>query len=49
KGVQLAVANINTTIQAALKGREASDQTGLDTHMLELDGTENKSKLGANA
>ena len=49
KGVQQAVANINTTIQAALKGREASDQTGLDTHMLELDGTENKSKLGANA
>ena len=49
KGVQLAVANINTTIQAALKGREASDQTGLDTHMLEFDGTENKSKLGANA
>lgn len=49
KGVQLAVANINTTIQAALKGREASDQPGLDTHMLELDGTENKSKLGANA
>ncbi len=49
KGVQLAVANINTTIQVALKGREASDQTGLDTHMLELDGTENKSKLGANA
>ena len=49
KGVQLAVANITTTIQAALKGREASDQTGLDTHMLELDGTENKSKLGANA
>ena len=49
KGVQQAVANINTTIQAALKGREASDQTGLDTHMLELDGTENKSELGANA
>jgi enolase len=49
KGVQQAVANINTTIQAALKGREASDQTGLDTHMLELDGTDNKSKLGANA
>ncbi len=49
KGVQQAVANINTTIQAALKGREVSDQTGLDTHMLELDGTDNKSKLGANA
>ena len=49
KGVQQAIANINTTIQAALKGREASDQTGLDTHMLELDGTNNKSKLGANA
>ena len=49
KGVQQAVANINTTIQAALKGREVSDQTGLDTHMLELDGTNNKSKLGANA
>ena len=49
KGVQQAVANINTTIQAALKGREASNQTGLDSHMLDLDGTDNKSKLGANA
>lgn len=49
KGVLQAVANVNTTIQQALKGCDALDQTGLDQVMLDLDGTENKSNLGANA
>ncbi len=49
KGVLKAVANVNTTIAAALKGTDATDQSGVDTKMLELDGTEFKSNLGANA
>ncbi len=49
KGVLEAVKNVNTTIRDAVKGREVSDQAGLDALMIELDGTENKSKLGANA
>jgi enolase len=49
KGVLKAVANVNDTIAAALVGGDASDQTGLDRKILDLDGTENKSKLGANA
>ena len=49
KGVLKAVENVNDTIADALVGRDASDQTGLDRKMLDLDGTENKSKLGANA
>ncbi len=49
KGVLKAVENVNTTIRDAVKGREVSDQAGLDALMIELDGTENKSKLGANA
>ena len=49
KGVLTAVQHVNTAIQDALIGREAADQAGLDQTMLELDGTENKSKLGANA
>ena len=49
KGVLNAVENVNTTIRDAVKGREVSDQAGLDALMIELDGTENKSKLGANA
>lgn len=49
KGVLKAVAAINTTIREALLGMDATDQQALDTKMLELDGTENKSILGANA
>ncbi|MGI9274273.1 MAG: phosphopyruvate hydratase [Endozoicomonas sp.] len=49
KGVLKAVANVNGPIREALLGRDAADQKGLDHAMLDLDGTENKSKLGANA
>lgn len=49
KGVLKAVANINGPIQDTLKGRSVLDQESLDQLMLELDGTDNKSKLGANA
>ena len=49
KGVQQAVGHVNTSIAAALSGKEAADQRVLDDCMLELDGTDNKSSLGANA
>jgi enolase len=49
KGVLRAVNNVNTLIHNALKGMDASRQNEIDRIMLELDGTENKSKLGANA
>jgi enolase len=49
KGVLHAVANVNGVIRAALVGRDAQDQRGLDARMIELDGTDNKSHLGANA
>ncbi|PCH60973.1 MAG: phosphopyruvate hydratase [SAR86 cluster bacterium] len=49
KGVLQAVHNINTSIKDLLIGFDANDQQGLDTAMIELDGTENKAKLGANA
>ncbi len=49
KGVLKAVENVNTTIADALKGKDAADQKGIDKIMLDLDGTHNKSKLGANA
>lgn len=49
KGVQTAVANVNTIIAEAIIGRDPFDQTGLDQLLIELDGTENKSNLGANA
>ena len=49
KGVKNAVANVNTTIADALKGFDAADQKGLDAKLIALDGTPNKSKLGANA
>ncbi len=48
-GVLKAIENVNTTIQSAVKGIEAADQEKLDKKMIELDGTENKAKLGANA
>jgi len=49
KGVLNAVANVNGPIRQALLNRDPADQEGIDTRMLELDGTENKSHLGANA
>ena len=49
KGVSNAVANVNGVIADALFGWDASDQSGIDAEMLEMDGTPNKSKLGANA
>ena len=49
KGVLKAVQNVNTEIREALIGQDAADQKALDGVMLELDDTENKAKLGANA
>jgi enolase 1/2/3 len=49
KGVLKAVENVNGPIQKILKGKSPLDQTKIDNLMLELDNTENKSKLGANA
>ena len=48
KGVTKAVKNVNTTIQKAVVGMDPSDQIGIDRQMMELDGTPNKGKLGAN-
>ncbi|HET6725791.1 MAG TPA: phosphopyruvate hydratase [Gammaproteobacteria bacterium] len=49
KGVRDAVANVNGVIRDALTGFDAADQAGLDNKLIELDGTDNKSCLGANA
>ena len=49
KGVQKAVDNVNNIIAEQLIGMEGSDQVGIDNKMLQLDGTEYKSTLGANA
>ena len=49
KGVMTAVKNVNEIIAPAIIGMPANDQTALDEKMLELDGTANKEKLGANA
>ena len=49
KGVTQAVANANGEIAEAVDGHDASDQKGLDAKLIELDGTDNKSRLGANA
>lgn len=49
KGVLKAVKNVNEIIAPALKGADASDQTAVDNKMLEIDGTEYKSNLGANS
>src|SRR3954470_3016179 len=49
KGVTHAVANVNGEIADAIAGRDALDQAGLDNALIELDGTPNKSRLGANA
>lgn len=49
KGVLKAVANVNDIIAEELVGFPVNDQTGIDKKLIELDGTDNKSKLGANA
>jgi enolase len=49
KGVQQAVENANTILAQALVGKDASDQRAVDQLMIDLDGTHNKSKLGANS
>ena len=49
KGVLKAVANVNSVIDVALKGFDVCDQKAIDAKLLELDGTDNKSNLGANA
>ena len=49
KGVLKAVGHVNGTIAETLRGADAADQTGLDKRLIDLDGTENKGRLGANA
>jgi enolase len=49
KGVSGAVSNVNGEIASAVAGVDAEDQSGLDRRMIELDGTPNKARLGANA
>jgi enolase len=49
KGVTKAVAHVNNEIRTALLGMDVTDQAAIDNKMIELDGTETKSKLGANA
>jgi len=49
KGVTQAVANVDGEIAAAVRGRDADDQAGLDGLLVDLDGTPNKGRLGANA
>ncbi|HYU59905.1 MAG TPA: phosphopyruvate hydratase [Solirubrobacterales bacterium] len=49
KGVSRAVLNVNETIAQALEGARAGDQSAIDRTLIELDGTPNKSRLGANA
>jgi len=49
KGVQKAVSNVNTVISEALNGMDIFDQKAIDQKLISLDGTENKSNLGANA
>jgi enolase len=49
KGVRKAVENVNGVLQSAVKGLDARDQRAIDSRMIELDGSDNKGKLGANA
>ncbi len=49
KGVLQAVAHVNEMIAPSVVGRDVTDQAGIDGHLLEIDGTPNKSKVGANA
>src|SRR6201986_2579958 len=49
KGVLKAVESVNTVLKQALVGHDARDQAGIDRKMIELDGTDTKGRLGANA
>src|SRR6516165_3556467 len=49
KGVLKAVEHVNTVLRSALIGRDARDQAAIDARLIELDGTDNKARLGANA
>src|SRR4051812_15905395 len=49
KGVSQAVANVNGEIASRIAGMHAADQAGIDAALIELDGTQNKGRLGANA
>lgn len=49
KGVRKAVENVNTVLANAVKGMDAADQRAIDDAMLKVDGTPNKSNVGANA
>src|SRR3982075_1781454 len=49
KGVLKAVGHVNNEIAGALRGADPSDQRGIDERLINLDGTANKSRLGANA
>jgi enolase len=49
KGVARAVENVRTEIAAAIRGKDAEDQAGIDSALVMLDGTDNKGRLGANA
>ncbi|HXZ60683.1 MAG TPA: phosphopyruvate hydratase [Steroidobacteraceae bacterium] len=49
KGVLQAVEHVNTVLKAAVSGSDPRDQAAIDARMIELDGTENKGRLGANA
>src|SRR5450432_418240 len=49
KGVLTAIANVNSAIAAEVEGMDAREQSMIDLVMKQVDGTENKSKLGANA
>src|SRR3954467_10779455 len=49
KGVLKAVANVNGPIAQALQGMDTNDQAAIDRRLVDLDGTENKGRLGANA
>ena len=49
RGVLQAVAHVNEMIAPAIVGRDVTEQAGIDNHLLEIDGTPNKSKVGANA
>ena len=49
KGVSLAVRNVNNDIASAVVGLDVTDQSGLDSILIDLDGTSNKSRLGANS
>ncbi|NQV04196.1 MAG: phosphopyruvate hydratase [Candidatus Omnitrophica bacterium] len=49
KGVLKAVSNVNNDLNSALKGKDAGEQESLDKEMIAIDGSENKSRLGANA